>query len=49
MGVWTYLSVDASLVSKRTEASNGVVKRNVDFDALGDNVLELLELLELVA
>ena len=42
------LGVDTSLVSEGTETGDVVVEGDVDLDGLGDNVLELLQLLQLV-
>lgn len=43
------LGVDACLVGEGAEARDGVVERHVDLDGLGYHVLDLLELVELVA
>lgn len=43
------LGVDAGLVREGAEAGDGVVEGNVDLDGLGDHVLDLLELVQLVA
>lgn len=43
------LGVDAGLVSEGTEAGDGVVERDVDLDGLGDEIFNLLELVELVS
>lgn len=43
------LGVDTGLVSEGAEAGDGVVEGDVDLDGLGDHVLDLLELVELVA
>jgi hypothetical protein len=51
IGAWVVedgLSVDTSLVGEGAESGNVVVEGNVDFDSLGDQVLELLQLVELV-
>lgn len=42
------LGVNAGLVGEGTEAGDVVVKGDIDLDGLGDNVLKLLQLLELV-
>jgi hypothetical protein len=42
------LGVNTGLVGEGAETSDVVVEGNVDLDGLGDNVLELLQLLELV-
>jgi hypothetical protein len=42
------LGVDTSLVGEGAESGDVVVERNVDLNGLGDEVLNLLELLELV-
>lgn len=39
-----YLGVNAGLVGKGAETSDGIIKGDVDFDAFGDEVLEVLEL-----
>ena len=42
------LGVDAGLVGEGAEASDGIVEGDVDLDSLGDHVLDLLELVQLV-
>src|SRR5690606_14990296 len=42
------LGVDTSLVGEGAETSDVVVEGNVDLDSLGDQVLEILQLVELV-
>lgn len=42
------LGVDTGLVGKGAETGDGVVEGSVDLDGLGDEILELLELVELV-
>jgi hypothetical protein len=42
------LGVNTSLVSESAEASNVVVERNVDFNTLGNKILNLLEHMKLV-
>lgn len=42
------LGVDTSLVGEGAETSDGVVEGGVDLNSLGNQVLELLELVELV-
>lgn len=39
-----YLGKNTGLVGKSTEARDGIVKGNVDFDAFDDEILEVLEL-----
>jgi hypothetical protein len=40
--------MDTGLVGEGTEARDVVVERNVDLDVIGDELLNLLELLEVV-
>jgi hypothetical protein len=40
--------MDTGFVSESAEASDVVVERNVDFDIVGNELLDLLELLEVV-
>lgn len=42
------LGVDTSLVGEGAETSDGVVEGSVDLNSLGDQILKLLELVELV-
>ena len=42
------LGVDTSLVGEGAETSDGVVEGRVDLNSLGDQILKLLELVELV-